>query len=305
LSNWIEFETYNGANRSYRFEDLTAALIESFETFHYDFKNNKFSTVGRDIKSLKRVFGRFIDQMESENARREKKGDSEIYRASELNNARQVIRKAVKPKNGSNKIALSQDEVNKIAALDDLPDHLERVRDLFLIGVFTAFRWSEYSKLNRFNVISKDINGKKVKLLRLIADKTGKETIIPISPKLDVLLSKYEYRSPDITMQYMNRTIKEIAKRAGLTDMVVISDVENGSTSSREVPKYSLVSSHTARKTAVTLLYLQGMVLMDIMQITRHSSIKQLQAYINIGQAESLSRIVEHDYFKGPALKVV
>ena len=51
-------------------------------------------------------------------------------------------------------------------------------------------------------------------------------------------------------------------------------------------PKYELIHSHTARRTAATLMYLGGMDVFNICSVTGHSSIAMLKKYIKADEID-------------------
>jgi integrase len=51
-------------------------------------------------------------------------------------------------------------------------------------------------------------------------------------------------------------------------------------------PKYALIHTHTARRTAATLMYLAGMDVFNICSVTGHSSIAMLKKYIKADEIE-------------------
>ena len=59
-------------------------------------------------------------------------------------------------------------------------------------------------------------------------------------------------------------------------------------------PKYELVRSHTARRTAATLMYLAGMDVFNICAVTGHSSIAMLKKYIKADEIDR-ARTIQRD----------
>ena len=59
-------------------------------------------------------------------------------------------------------------------------------------------------------------------------------------------------------------------------------------------PKYSMVQSHTARRTGATLMYLAGMDVFNICAVTGHSSIAMLKKYIKADEIDR-ARIISQD----------
>lgn len=121
--------------------------------------------------------------------------------------------------------------------------------------------------------------------------------IIPAKSELTSILEKY-FELPRISEQKLNEYIKEIAKRAGLTDLIEIASSKGGERTTTMVPKYRLVHSHTARRTGATWMYLADMDKYDIMKITGHSSTQMLDKYIKASELEVIKKVSKADYFK-------
>ena len=106
--------------------------------------------------------------------------------------------------------------------------------------------------------------------------------IIPAKRELIDILNKYDFNIPKIDQNTLNSHIKEIAKMAGLIERCT----------STMQPKYELISSHTARRTGATLMYLAGVDAYDICSITGHSSIKMLNKYIKAKELEVAKKLI-------------
>lgn len=207
-------------------------------------------------------------------------------------------------------IYLTLEDLDKINAvnLNKMPKKYAIARDIFMIGVYTAQRVSDYNNINKDsikhytdNVIVKDIateNGQNKEVLsikereyytiEIIQKKTGKRVIIPAKSELMDILNKYDFNIPKIDDCTLNLHIKEIAKMAGLDERCT----------STMQPKYELISSHTARRTGATLMYLAGIDAYDICSITGHSSIKMLNKYIKAKELEVAKKLIsKYKYF--------
>lgn len=104
---------------------------------------------------------------------------------------------------------------------------------------------------------------------------------------------------PHLVDQVINRNIKDVAKEAGLTDLVEIETTKGGVPKKEKFEKWQLVHSHTARRTGATLMYLAGIDIYDIMKVTGHSSPKMLKKYIKADSLEVVRKLTDkYDYFK-------
>lgn len=69
----------------------------------------------------------------------------------------------------------------------------EIARDVFLVGCYTAQRYSDYSIINATNIRTLE-NGQKV--IDLKQQKSGNRVVIPVRPEVFAILKKYNYRLP-------------------------------------------------------------------------------------------------------------
>lgn len=175
---------------------------------------------------------------------------------------------------------LTEDEVRAIEKLKfgDTPKEkkLEESRDRFLIGICTAQRRRDYKKFTTDNIDK--IN--KVKVFRLHQHKTTHPVTIPLSPRLEKLLKKYGTNPPLCSDSTFNDHIKKICRRAGITQKVTYRENKGGETIIKTAEKWELMSSHTARRTGATIMYLNGVDIYTIMKILGHSTPDQTVKYI-------------------------
>lgn len=194
------------------------------------------------------------------------------------------------------KIYLTQIELDKIYRLDlSLIKSLERVRDLFLIGSYTCLRFSDFSNIKKENIYNND----KGTFLKITTAKTGQGVIIPMHKVVAEIMTKYDYNLPQsISNQKMNEYLKEIGKRADISDPVIITKFEGGVKVSKTFKKYELISTHTARRSGATNMFLTGIPAISIMKITGHKTEKSFMRYIQMSQEDNANMLIDHPFFK-------
>ena len=194
-------------------------------------------------------------------------------------------------------IYLTESEIRSIAKVDLTSDkHKDAARDVFLVGCYTAQRFSDYSTINKGNIRTLE-SGQPV--IDLKQQKTGNHVVIPIRSELQKILDKYGGALPKVYEQKVNKYIKEIAREAGITEMVEISYIENGEKRSQLVKKCDLVKTHTARRSGATNMYLAGIPTIAIMKITGHKTEKEFMKYIKITEEQTAMELMNHPYFRG------
>ena len=177
-----------------------------------------------------------------------------------------------------------------------------------MIGVWTAQRVSDYNNLSRENIRtevfrSSDENGnvteKNVMTIHLTQQKVKKKVVIPCCSELREILSRYPEQLPHLADQKINAYMKDIGRRAGLTELIEVTSTKGGNIVKTMIEKCELIHTHTARRTGATLMYLSGMNVYDICKITGHSSITMLEKYIKADGLETVKKMAEnYDYFK-------
>ncbi|MBL7811411.1 MAG: tyrosine-type recombinase/integrase [Bacteroidetes bacterium] len=162
---------------------------------------------------------------------------------------------------------------------------LDRVRDLFLIGCWTGLRFSDFTQLHRAIVDSEYIE--------IETKKTRKKVVIPILPPLERVISKYRNGSSiewpkAISNQKLNDALKEIAQLLpSLQAEYSISKTKGGFEVTTKYKKWQLVTTHTARRSFASNMFLTEMPVNLIMAITGHTTEKQFYHYIKITPKKS------------------
>lgn len=194
------------------------------------------------------------------------------------------------------KVYLNEDEILRIASLELPPDSgLIRSRDVFLVGCWTGQRFSDYCRLSSEDVLSFKVDGQIRFAFRLRQKKTGAEVYIPILyPEVMEILARWGGTLPTVQASTLNRDIKNICRMAGIGEPVKIEERIGGQQVTSIEPKCNLVSSHTARRSFITNLYLEGRLSeMQIRSISGHRSAVAFRRYICCSSKDNLMGIFE------------
>jgi len=187
-------------------------------------------------------------------------------------------------------VYLTEEEVESLWNLE-LKDEMERrVRDLFLIGVYTAARFSDYSRLSEKN-ISKGY-------ITFTQRKTADSVIIPLAPRVAAILKRNGGRAPELNQIVFNRELKAVCLKARINSPVQVTRSKGTKHITETVPKWKLVSSHTARRTGATLLHKTGIPVQSLMLITGHRSIQSLMHYLRLTKEENARQLKDNPFFK-------
>lgn len=166
----------------------------------------------------------------------------------------------------------------------------ERIRDLFVVGCLTALRYSDYSTLTADNLQ----NGYIVKRTK----KTNVDVKVPAHDYVLEIFAKYNGQIPSgLCIQYFNKYLKLIMREIGLNDKITFSFTKGGKLKTVTREKWELISSHTARRSAATNMYLTGrMKTLEIMKLTGHRSEQNFFRYIRL-TSDDTARSISGDMF--------
>jgi integrase len=256
------------------FQDIDLNFYNSFINYLTIDQNLAQNTIGSKIKNLKVMMNEASDRGLNQNFdfknRRFKKVTEE-----------------------TDKIYLNTTELNKIFSLD-LSDNgrLERVRDLFILGCYTGMRFSDFIQMQKENII----DGNKIKIR---TQKTNEMVVIPVHPYVKAILEKYDGDIPTpLSNQKMNEYLKEIGELSEINEMIMNSITRGGKVERNTTEKFNLISTHTARRSFATNLYLADVPAITIMKITGHRTDKSFLRYIRITQEENANKLLNHPFFK-------
>jgi integrase len=157
-------------------------------------------------------------------------------------------------------VSLTKDEVQAIIDLQ-LPreSKLNHVRNMMVLALNLGIRHSEYL------LIDPTLWREPSQLIT--SPKTGKTCLLVHRPQVRVILKQYEHCGLPKSLktnQHINREIKEICKLAGLNRMVNKTITRDGVDYHKPLELYNTVSTHTLRRTKITLDLNAGRSLRDI-----------------------------------------
>lgn len=189
------------------------------------------------------------------------------------------------PADVSEPVYLREDEIKKLATMENLTNAEREVRDAFVIACYTALRFSDLRRLNEAEIG----NG----VISLYQTKTKEKVAIPILKEIAPLITYYQNQGfPIINKVRANRVIKQLAERCRLDEMVSYREFRGGNATLHTAPKYSLISFHTARRSCVTNLYKRGYPVNYIMTLSGHRSMQAFQRYMRASSKEMMSKFV-------------
>jgi hypothetical protein len=182
----------------------------------------------------------------------------------------------------------------EIRLIYDLNLHTNKkiIRDYFVISCYTGLDFSTISTLKQNSFYERGTH----RFIRIQRVKTKTNCIIPVHPIVDEIIKSYNYSMPRIPVKvaYYNRVVKLLGKEAGLNQLLSV-------TIKREeklVPKWTLLASHTGRRSAATNMFLAGIKPIQIRMITGHRTEESFIKYIRITKQTNAEMVAENKYFQ-------
>ena len=157
----------------------------------------------------------------------------------------------------------------------------EEVKDLFVLQCQTGLRFSDLMRLSKEHIIGNTIH--------IVSKKTRVKVCIPMNKYVREIFGKYNLLLPSApTIQSYNKIVKEICRKAGLTDVVTYEIDRGGELVPESKRLYELVSSHTARRSYITNMLRDRMSPTAIMKSTGHKKLDTLSRYDRMSQEETV-----------------
>lgn len=205
-------------------------------------------------------------------------------------------------------IYLTEAELQALADME-LTGLKDQVRDIFLIGCYTCQRVSDYNNIQPEDFTT---TAKGTPIIRLIQQKTRNEVKIPImNPNLKAICEKYNYNIPSVIDVLINRYIKEILEDLSATVPSLAVKVPTKLTMKQKnneasgkltvernakgevvMPRYNCVTTHTARRSGITNMYLSHKyTIVQMMHVSGHKTQKTFMDYIKLSSDEIADEI--------------
>ena len=245
--------------------EYSSGYLISFDSINLDFYNrfqdyilntleHSINTFGKRIKIIKSIMNYATEIGINKNLSYQKKDFK-------------VISKNIKRE------FLTVDEVQKIYDLD-CNSSLEKSKDAFLLMCYLGIRFSDYKRITKNNISNNHLD--------IIMSKTNESVSIPIHPNAMNIIKKWNYELPKMSNPKLNLNIKRICRDAKINQLV-----------QNNIPKYKLITCHTARRTFATNGYLSNVSTRDLMRITGHKKESTFLNYVQVKRDVVLSKILE------------
>lgn len=198
----------------------------------------------------------------------------------------------------TNQIALTIEDLNALMKHEFENSKLEKVRDVFCFACVTGMRFGELSLISKSNVTDNFI------ILKEDKDETKEAREIPLTNISRYILVKYDYNLPLIANQKQNEYIKDVFKELEYTNKVQKVTTKGKENIKEEMFFYDRISTHTARRTFITMMKRQGKSDKLIASITGHNDMKTLNQYYQVSEPEKKEAMDEVFNVEIPLKKV-
>jgi len=257
------------------FDTITIDFYDDFKRFMIVEKNYAINTIGRYFNTLITLMNEATERGLNSNL---------AYKS----------RRFIVDKEETENIFLNDNELVEMYELDltDIPK-LDNARDLFLIGCYTGLRFSDYQELDLKKLTKENT-------LEVRQKKTQKRLTIPFyHPIVLEIKEKYNGKTHNslprpISNQKLNKYIKEVGAKVKSLNAKVDKNITRGGVKViLQKPKYSFITTHTARRSFASNLVLKGKNIFDIMEATGHQSEKAFRNYVKIEARDKVQRILK------------
>lgn len=192
-----------------------------------------------------------------------------------------------------------EEELRKLADLDlaAWPGY-DRVRDAYVMHANIGLRFGDFQKvISNIRHFIIEANGRQ--FFKLKTGKAGEDVVIPINQSAAAVLEKRDYDfGKKFSITYYNKGIKWVAHAAGFTQPICKYRTQNGRMTETWLPKYELMSSHTARRTFATNAWLTNVPESDIMKITAHRSVVAFRRYLRADALQKARSLAALPFFQ-------
>lgn len=270
VNKLLQYQSYSNVSLHWNSFDLS--FYYDFLHFYTSIQGYHTNGFGRVIKILKIILNDAFDNNIHQNTAYKHKNFKVL--TEEVNN-----------------IYLSQDELQRIISLDlSFNPTIQSVRDTFIIGCYTGLRFSDISKINNEHIYNDTI--------KIKTQKTDQWVTIPLLEPVKNIINCYRLSSNGFPKVCCNDTtnkyLKQIGELAGLDDIVVKVRSKGKTRVEQRLPKYQLITTHTARRSFATNLFKKGVPSRVIMLITGHKTEKSFNSYIKINSDENAELLMSY-----------
>lgn len=199
------------------------------------------------------------------------------------------------PKKQTTQVYLNQKELTQMKECDKLTESERKVLDIFLVQSFSGMRFQSLKSFLHNPMAYIQQSGEKT-YINIVSQKTTETSIIPLSKVVYSILNKYNFKINVPSEEFINRSIKKIASKAGIDNPIAIQVTKNGRTETAIKPKSSMISTHSARRGYISILKQYVNDEEAIIASSGHTSIQAMRNYIRSTKLERVDPIFNSEF---------
>jgi len=266
----------NQYKESLKFDYINMSFYRKFITLLED-ENYSLNSIGKHIKNLKIFLNDALINGVSSNT---------IFKNKNFKVLKEV----------TTDIYLTEEEI-KILAEKNFSNRprVDLARDIFLIGCYTGQRVSDYNGLTNKNIEILDGH----KFIKIRQKKTDTMVLIPITTRIRSIMKKYDNNfPPKLSEPILRQNIKTACSSVGFKYLIDVSYTKGGKLIKKQVPKYTLVKTHTARRSFCTNYYKKdNKSIQNIMLFSGHKTEREFYKYIRIEKEQQALSVLKNGFF--------
>lgn len=258
-----------------KFDEVNLSFYRKFVTLLED-ENYSLNSIGKHVKNLKLFLNDALINGITNNT---------IFK----NKSFKVLKET------TTDVYLTQGEIKTLAEKDfSNRPRIELARDIFLIGCYTGQRVSDYNGLTNENIEILDGH----KFIKIRQKKTDTIVLAPITKEIESVMQRYGNNfPPKLSEPILRKNIKTACSSVGFKDMISVFYTKGGKSVKKQVPKYSLIKTHTARRSFCTNLYVAGKNIQHIMLFSGHKTEREFYKYIRIEREQKALEVLKSGFF--------
>lgn len=242
----------------------------TFESIDYNFYEAFVNYMLRDLKNLNNTVGKYIKNLKV----------FLVYATEhEYTHQNYNLKKFKVFNDEADTIHLSESELMTIYR-KEFSKRLMPVKDIFCFACFTGLRFADIDKISNTHI--------KDNYIEIKTEKTKDTIRIPLNYYAKCILEKYAGMFKDkplptgLTNQKTNEYLKEIGELSKINEVIRIEQFNGSNRVVTNKLKFELITTHTARRTFVTLALEKGIRAEVVMAMTGHKNYKSFMKYVKI-----------------------
>jgi integrase len=269
------------------FDDIEPGLLAKYADYLQTEKNHVDNTIHKHFKRLRNFMAYAKDNGLHNNER---------YKKFNI------------PEREGRIIFLEWQEVKTLIDYQPETENERRVLDAFIFGCLTAMRYGDCHDLRRSEISPvnfEDID-EQFYSANFRQQKTRKLNIVPLLPEARAIIERHknepgDFALPRVRDSEINEAIKEIGRKAGITQQVAVDTFRGGEVETTYYEKWQLLSTKVGRKTFISCAASKGIPVHICAAVAGHSIKVCLKFYAGVADKERFVRVLKD--MKLPAAK--